>query len=174
LFADEPPDGWCLVAGAPHGRRIDTRGIAVEAIELPTVDDLAEDLALMVTAWAGGMVPGITVSPAAAQRLGELARDGGLEALETVLGAAAAAAAADGGRLDEAHIPSDGYSGHLVDELLKTDNPFAALESRLLLEVLQRSNWRMQEAADRLGVSRVTLWRKLKDHGIERPDGGSD
>jgi transcriptional regulator of acetoin/glycerol metabolism len=40
--------------------------------------------------------------------------------------------------------------------------------------VLDRSEWRMQEAADRLGISRVTLWRKLKDHGIERPTNGND
>jgi transcriptional regulator of acetoin/glycerol metabolism len=58
----------------------------------------------------------------------------------------------------------------LIDELLLDDDPFAALERRLLTEVLRRSGWRMQEAADRLGVSRVTLWRKLKDHGIERPE----
>jgi transcriptional regulator of acetoin/glycerol metabolism len=32
----------------------------------------------------------------------------------------------------------------------------------------------MQEAADRLGISRVTLWRKLKDHRIERPGNGGD
>lgn len=172
VFAVEPPDGWCLVVGVPRGRRIDTRGVVVEVIELPTVDDVAEDLALMVTAWAGGMVPGVTVSPAAAQRLGELARQGGLEAVETVLTAAAAAAAAGDGCIEDVHIPADGYSSFLVDELLETDNPLAALESRLLLEVLQRSNWRMQDAADRLGVSRVTLWRKLKDHGIERPNGG--
>ncbi|MGD8439732.1 MAG: PAS domain-containing protein [Holophagae bacterium] len=174
LFADAPPDGWCLIAGVPRGRRIDTRGVVVEVVELPTVDDVAEDLALMVTAWAGGMVPGVTVSPAAAQRLGELAQQRGLEAVETVLTAAAAAAAAGDGCIEDVHIPADGYSSFLVDELLETDNPLAALESRLLLEVLQRSNWRMQEAADRLGVSRVTLWRKLKDHGIERPNGNGD
>jgi excisionase family DNA binding protein len=32
----------------------------------------------------------------------------------------------------------------------------------------------MQEAAERLGISRVTLWRKLKDHGIERPTAGGE
>ena len=37
-------------------------------------------------------------------------------------------------------------------------------------EVLDRSGWRMQNAAERLGISRVTLWRKLRDHGIERPE----
>jgi len=38
-----------------------------------------------------------------------------------------------------------------------------------LREVLERSEWRMQEAADRLCISRVTLWRKMKELGIEKP-----
>ncbi len=171
LFAEQPPDGWCLVVGAGRGQNLDLGDTAVEIVELPTVDELCEDLALMVAAWAGSLAPGITVSPSAAQRLARLARDGGLEALKTVL--VAAVAAADGCIEDE-HIPADGYTNHLVDELLRAEKPLAALESRLLLEVLRRSGWRMQEAADRLGVSRVTLWRKLKDHGIERPESNGE
>ena len=41
--------------------------------------------------------------------------------------------------------------------------PLAALERRVLREIVELSGWRMQEAADRLGISRVTLWRKMKD-----------
>jgi transcriptional regulator of acetoin/glycerol metabolism len=39
----------------------------------------------------------------------------------------------------------------------------------LLRAALERCDWRMQEAAEKVGVSRVTLWRKMKDLGIERP-----
>jgi transcriptional regulator of acetoin/glycerol metabolism len=38
----------------------------------------------------------------------------------------------------------------------------------VLREVVELCGWRMQEAADRLGISRVTLWRKMKDLGIEK------
>jgi DNA-binding NtrC family response regulator len=67
-------------------------------------------------------------------------------------------------------LPGDAYGTAWVDELLHEPDPLTALERRLLCEVLQRCGWRMQEAADRLGISRVTLWRKLRDHGIERPE----
>jgi transcriptional regulator of acetoin/glycerol metabolism len=46
------------------------------------------------------------------------------------------------------------------------------MERRLVNEALVACDWRMQEAADVLGVSRVTLWRKVKDLGIERPEPG--
>ena len=55
-----------------------------------------------------------------------------------------------------------------VDELLRADKPLAALEERVVREVVELCGWRMQEAADRLGISRVTLWRKMKDLGIEK------
>ncbi len=171
LLASDPPDGWRIVAGvASEDRLVDGRLLA-EVIELPTLEERRDDLALMVAAWADAMAPGIVISPAALQQLGRLACGSGLEGLETAL--ASAVAAADG-RIDEEHVAVDGYSSHLVDELLRTENPLAALEERLLTEVLHRSGWRMQEAADRLGVSRVTLWRKLKDHGIERPECNGD
>jgi len=93
----------------------------------------------------------------------------GFGRLQGVLHAAVAAA---GDSLDEVHLPHSGYDSEFVDDLLRETDPLSALERRLLLEVLSRSSWRMQEAAERLGISRVTLWRKLKDHGIERPPNG--
>ena len=51
---------------------------------------------------------------------------------------------------------------------MKAPNPLAALEERLLREVLERCGWKMQDAAERIGISRVTLWRKMKDLGIEK------
>ena len=80
-----------------------------------------------------------------------------------------AAVAVAGDRIEESHIPVDGYGTALVDELLQESDPLSALEERLLREVLERSEWRMQEAADRLCISRVTLWRKMKELGIEKP-----
>lgn len=166
LLGSSPPDGWRVVVGTTPGDPVTAGDLPAEVIKLPSVEEFEDDLELMVAAWVHDLAPGVTVGPDALQRLGRFARGNGFEALEKVL--VSAVAAADG-RVEVEHLPTDGYSSHLVDELLQTENPLAALESRLLTEVLHRSGWRMQEAADRLGVSRVTLWRKLKDHGIERP-----
>jgi PAS domain S-box-containing protein len=169
LLASAPPDGWQMVVGVGPGDQPVDGHLIAEVVELPTVTELRDDLALMITAWVKTLSPGATVTPGALERLGRLGCDMGLERLEKTL---VAAVAASNGRIDEEVVAADGYSSHLVDELLRTENPLAALEGRLLTEVLHRSGWRMQEAADRLGVSRVTLWRKLKDHGIERPECG--
>jgi PAS domain S-box-containing protein len=167
LTSASPPDGWQVVVGVPHLDPEIARWLAAEVVELPTARDLCDDLALMAAAWARQLSPGASLSSGAVQRLCRLAWDGGFQAMERALVAAVAAA---GARVEEQHVPVNGYDCQLVDELLRTERPLAALEERLLTEVLQRCNWRMQEAADRLGVSRVTLWRKCKDHGIERPD----
>jgi len=181
MYADGPsapvvletpvPEGWRVIVGAGPECELDHDGAVAEVIEVPPVEEIRDDLGLMVAAWVRELAPGTTVSPGALRHLGRLACGGGFEALERTL---VAAVAASGGRIEQQHVETDGYSSHLVDELLRSDDPLAALEGRLLTEVLHRSGWRMQEAADRLGVSRVTLWRKLKDHGIERPCGNGN
>ncbi len=169
LLDSDPPEGWQLIVGVLSATPSFDGKLMAEVVELPTMEELRDDLALMITAWVQTLSPGTTVAPDALARLSRLGCGTGLEGLEKAM---VAAVAASNGRIEEEHVPADGYSSHLVDELLRTENPLAALEQRLLTEVLHRSGWRMQEAADRLGVSRVTLWRKLKDHGIERPECG--
>lgn len=41
-----------------------------------------------------------------------------------------------------------------------------ATEKRLILEMLKETNWKRQEAADRLGISRKTLHNKMKKYGL--------
>ncbi len=166
LLESTPPEGWRVIAGVSPDVGPPDCGLRVEVVELPAMTEIREDLELMVAAWVNELAPGKTVTPGALGRLGRLACGCGFEALEKAL---IAAVASSDGRIEEEHVEADGYSSDLVEELLQSDAPLAALESHLLTEVLHRSGWRMQEAADRLGVSRVTLWRKLKDHGIERP-----
>jgi transcriptional regulator of acetoin/glycerol metabolism len=95
-----------------------------------------------------------------------VAGESGLQGVEEVLSTAVVAAA---DCIDTEHLPLDGQRTVLVDELLQEENPLAALEEKVVREVLERCAWRMQEAAQRLGISRVTLWRKMKDLGIDRP-----
>jgi two-component system response regulator HydG len=42
-------------------------------------------------------------------------------------------------------------------------------EAKLLKEALDESNWNKKEAARRLGISRNTLYRKLKKYQINPP-----
>ena len=60
----------------------------------------------------------------------------------------------------------------LIDRAIGSGKPLEALEREMLIRLLRECNWKMQECARRLNISRTTLWRKLKrlgiDKGIER------
>ena len=172
VFEQGPPAGWRVFLGvAADSRNGMPDGLSFDRIEVPGAAELGDDVPLILAAWIRQLAPEVVVHPRALERLSRIARDLGFGRLQEVLHAAVAAA---GELLDDVHVPEAGYDSVLVDELLREPDPLSALERRLLQEVLDRSGWRMQEAADRLGISRVTLWRKLKDHGIERPPNGSD
>ena len=162
LMSAARPEGWRIVIGGVCSRK----GRSLEVLELPSVEEVVADLPQMIVSWIEELAPGTRVSQPALGRLERVARDCGFEGLERVLTAALAVA---GRRLEEDHLPVDGYRSAFVDELLQAPKPLAALEERLLREVLERCGWRMQEAADKIGISRVTLWRKMKDLGIDRP-----
>ncbi len=47
----------------------------------------------------------------------------------------------------------------------------AERERQAIIDTLQRTSGRLAEAARRLGISRTTLWRRLKAYGL-RPGNG--
>ena len=51
----------------------------------------------------------------------------------------------------------------LDDETLNINN----MEKRNILKALQRNHYRRKAAADELGISERTLYRKIKAYGIE-------
>jgi transcriptional regulator of acetoin/glycerol metabolism len=42
-------------------------------------------------------------------------------------------------------------------------------ERRTIVETLNSTGWKLTETARRLGISRTTLWRRLRAWGIESP-----
>jgi PAS domain S-box-containing protein len=77
-----------------------------------------------------------------------------------------------GGTIGIEHLPTK-----LFDQALDcAPLPESANESRRrsprqqLLDALEQTGWRRAEAASRLGISRVTLWKRMKKYGIESPD----
>lgn len=48
----------------------------------------------------------------------------------------------------------------------------ATREREAIVGTLHATGWRLTETARRLGISRTTLWRRLRDWGIEAPSDG--
>ncbi|MEN8164186.1 MAG: helix-turn-helix domain-containing protein [Acidobacteriota bacterium] len=169
LWQRDLPSGWRRFFGVS-----DTNGLRpssdleVSIVQLPSPEVLQAELPLQLAAWVRQYREDLEISPEALGRLGEIALDRGLDGVAEILPAAVAAADR---RLELSDLPQPSSQTLFIDHVLETDDPLGTLERRLLTEVLERCEWRMQEAADRLGMSRVTLWRKTRDYGIERPSG---
>lgn len=66
--------------------------------------------------------------------------------------------------------------GHAVYVGVPTngEGTLADQERRAILEALAATGWRYTETARRLGISRTTLWRRLRTWGIEPPGDDTD
>ncbi len=58
----------------------------------------------------------------------------------------------------------------IIDVALREPHPFRSLERELIKKALDQSGWNIIPTAKRLGMSRSTLWRRMRELGIDRPD----
>jgi len=73
----------------------------------------------------------------------------------------------NGSKLGEAvYLPTSGRLSH--DDA----NTLAARERDAILEMLESTGWKLTQSAGKLGISRTTLWRRLRAYGLERDSRG--
>ncbi|HEX9692650.1 MAG TPA: helix-turn-helix domain-containing protein [Gemmatimonadales bacterium] len=60
----------------------------------------------------------------------------------------------------------------VVDGGAEPESTLADRERNAIVETLQQTGWRLSESAQRLGISRTTLWRRLKAYGLDRDGRG--
>ncbi len=103
-----------------------------------------------------------TVSPDAMEILMEYPYPGNVRQLENIIEHAFVKCRGD--KIEKRHMPSDltGSKDDLVALALLSGNPLATLEKELIKKVLEQCQGNPQIAANRLGISRTTLWRKLR------------
>jgi PAS domain S-box-containing protein len=53
-------------------------------------------------------------------------------------------------------------------ELPSGENPLEAAEKAVIIRVLEETGWHMGKTAEILGISRPTLWRKMRKYGIKK------
>ncbi|AGW92633.1 sigma-54-dependent Fis family transcriptional regulator [Cupriavidus sp. DF5525] len=120
-----------------------------------------------------------TLSPAARERLHAYRWPGNLRELRNVL--EYARAVCTGGYI-EAHDLPDGLAAPAVSAALpesaKTQSPSTAPfdphqlppEGMLLMQYLRASGWNLSAVARQIGISRMTLYRRMERYGIQSPN----
>ncbi len=57
----------------------------------------------------------------------------------------------------------------VINTVVEDEDPIQAMEEALILKVLTQTKWNYKKTAERLKMSRTTLWRKIKTYGLMKP-----
>jgi two-component system response regulator AtoC len=152
-------------------------------IEVPPLRDRKTDIPLLVEHFLRTRedpVPGQAVSPLAMRLLQAHSWPGNVRELFSVL-ESARIRAGGGVRLEAQHLPEEVRENDDVGEVGEdngldpgsryTSNSTPEAEREAILSALREAGGNRSKAARMLGMGRTTLWRKLKDFGIEVSDG---
>jgi len=70
----------------------------------------------------------------------------------------------------EGHVTLDDLAELLPAEpVASSENLLGLSERQTLIKLIEAEHWHIARVASRLGISRNTLYRKLRQHGIARP-----
>ncbi|MCO8311162.1 sigma-54-dependent Fis family transcriptional regulator [Pseudomonas mandelii] len=142
-------------------------GLEVALPALRERADKSQLLDFLLAEEAGGET--VLIDGPARQALLDFAWPGNVRQLRNVL--RTLAALCDGGRIGLEDLPatirqSRPVTASAVEE--PSEYPLDDAERLALLTVLEQQRWHMTHTAEQLGVSRNTLYRKLRKHGISR------
>ncbi|MFG0721699.1 sigma-54-dependent Fis family transcriptional regulator [Pseudomonas sp. GLN_6] len=139
------------------------------AIELPPLRERSDKLALLdflLGEEARGQL--VRLDDAAREVLLGYSWPGNVRQLRNVL--RTLCALCENGVISHAELPAEIRHARPAQALLPAAKPdqLADAERSALLAVLDAQHWQMSRSAEQLGISRNTLYRKLRKHGIAR------
>jgi transcriptional regulator of acetoin/glycerol metabolism len=142
-------------------------GLEVALPALRERSDKSQLLDFLLAEEAGGET--VLIDATARQALLDFAWPGNVRQLRNVL--RTLAALCDGGRIGLEDLPAMIRQGRPVTVATVEEPsayPLDDAERLALLAALEQQRWHMTHTAEQLGVSRNTLYRKLRKHGIAR------
>ncbi|WP_166360496.1 sigma 54-interacting transcriptional regulator [Pseudomonas akapageensis] len=140
-------------------------------VALPALRERSDKSALLnfVLAEEAGEHP-VMLEPTARQALLDFAWPGNVRQLRNVL--RTLVALSEDGRIGFEDLPAvvrvNKPASKVAAPVDNPENPLEDAERKALLAVLAQQRWHMTHVAAELGVSRNTLYRKLRKHGIAR------
>ncbi len=57
----------------------------------------------------------------------------------------------------------------VINKVAENEDPLHAMEEELILKILNQEEWNYKKTAEKLKMSRTTLWRKIKIYGFQKP-----
>nr|WP_314482231.1 sigma-54-dependent Fis family transcriptional regulator [uncultured Pseudomonas sp.] len=141
-------------------------------ITLPALRERS-DRGQLIEHLLAGLAPGMQLSEGARASLLAYPWPGNIRQLLNAL--RQGAALAEGGRIELADLPAElqgaGAKAPRADpDTAYLEQTVEVAEADHLLAVLRRTHWNMSAAAQAAGISRSTLYRKMKRHGIVQPN----
>ena len=145
--------------------------LKVVPLHLPSLRERKDDIPLLVKHFIekfnkemGSKIKGI--SPAALELLMEYNYPGNIRELEHII--EHTFIRCSGSTINPEHLPKDIKNKNILASVINDAEPLKALEREMIHQILNETNWKYSECAQKLKVSRTTLWRKMKDLGIRK------
>lgn len=147
----------------------------VFSIRVPSLRERPEDLPYIVDGLLEasrerfGLSHASTLTPAAMSVLRGYRWPGNVRELENVL--IRAAIASEGRPIGPADLTLGGDATHVENVTVRgdTSKTLAEVERDHIVALLDATQWNVRVAAQRLGIARASLYRKLSEHGLVRP-----
>ncbi|MCF7545838.1 sigma-54-dependent Fis family transcriptional regulator, partial [Pseudomonas petrae] len=139
-------------------------GLEIALPPLRERSDKAQLLEFLLEQEAGGL--SVVIEPKARQALLDFNWPGNVRQMRNVL--RTLAALCDEGRIGFDDLPVAIRQGRAQTKSDVAHSPLDDAERAALIATLETQRWHMTHAARELGVSRNTLYRKLRKHGINR------
>src|SRR3989337_1086890 len=143
--------------------------ISVFPITLPPLRERKEDIQLLISYFIEKFNKEMgksinNISPQAMKVLMNYYFPGNIRELRNII--EHAFVCSQGNTILPEHLPKELVFTEERLEIVPEGSSLNRVEKEWILSVLEKSMWRYQEAAKRLGISRTTLWRKLKAYGL--------
>jgi len=68
--------------------------------------------------------------------------------------------------LNAEHLQTEIHRPDQFQDIIKKERPLDAIEREVMLKLLNDTHWNYKQTAVRLGMSRTTLWRRVKSYGL--------
>jgi len=146
--------------------------VGVIPIYLPPLRERREDIALLIDAFVSRIrlkshknITGIDEE--ALEKLVNYGWPGNIRELINAIEYAFVLCPGDG--IQQKHLPPDivGKNGFPLEKQPKKGHRVSPEQKEVLLDALKKTGGNKSEAAKILGISRVTLWKRLKEHDIQ-------